>query len=64
MVCDKLKKEHIILDALSRLASANHVEDNKVYFELNALFIYHATLVEISLNLIKRILNGYLADNW
>lgn len=57
-------KEHIIPDALRRLASINHTGHNEVYFEFDALFTYHATLVEISPYLIKRILDGYLADNW
>lgn len=64
MVRYKPRKEHIILNALSRLASADHAEYDKVYSELDALFTYHAILVEISPNLIKRILDGYLVNNW
>ncbi len=64
VVRHKPGKEHIIPDALSRLASANRAGHNKVYSELDALFTYHTTLVEISPDLIKRILDGYLADDW
>ena len=64
MVRHKPGKEHIIPDALSRLASANRAGHDEVYSELDALFTYHTTLVEISPDLIKRILDGYLADDW
>lgn len=64
LVRHKPGKEHIIPDALSRLASANFPGYNKVYSELDALFTYYATLMEISPNLIKRIFNGYPAQNW
>ena len=64
VVRHKPGKEHIIPDALSRLTSANRAGHDKVYSELDALFTYHATLVEISPDLIKRILDGYLADDW
>lgn len=49
---------------MSRLASANRAENNEVYSELDVLFTYNATLVEISSNLIKRILDIYLANDW
>lgn len=64
VVRHKPGKEHIIPDALSRLASANRAGHDEIYSELDALFTYHATLVEISPDLIKRILDGYLADDW
>lgn len=64
VVRHKPGKEHIIPDALSRLANANCAGQNEVYSELDALFIYHATLVKISPDLIKRILDGYLSNNW
>lgn len=64
VVLHKPGKKHIIPDALSRLASTNRAGHNKVYSELDALFTYHTTLVVISPNLIKRILDGYLANNW
>lgn len=63
VVQHKLSKKYIIPDALSRLASASHTRHNEVYSELNALFTYYATLVEINPNLIQRILNCYLADD-
>ena len=63
VVRHKPGKEHIIPDMLSRLASANRAGHDKVYSKLDALFTYHATLVEISPDLIQHILDGYLANN-
>lgn len=60
----KPEKMHIIPNALNKLASANHAGHDNLYSKLDALFIYYATLVEISHKLIKSILNGYLANNW
>lgn len=57
-------KEHIIPDALSRLASANVGQADPSYSELDALFTYNTTLVEICPELISRILAGYEADNY
>lgn len=57
-------KEYIIPDALSRLTSANRARHNNLHSKLDALFTYYATLVELSPNLVRRILNGYLADDW
>lgn len=57
-------KKHIIPDALSKLASTNYAEHNKLYSEPDVLFTYYVTLVKISLDLVKRILNGYLPDDW
>lgn len=48
VVHHKPGKEHIIPDALNRLASANRARHNDFYSELDALFIYHVTLVQIS----------------
>lgn len=59
----KLKKEHIIPDALNMLASANRTEHNKFYLELDVFFTYHTTLGKISPDLVKCILNDYLANN-
>ncbi len=64
VVRHKPGKEHIIPNALSRLASASHAGHDEVYSELDALFTYHATLMEISPNLIKHIFDGYLANDW
>ncbi len=64
VVRHKPGKEHIIPDALRRLASASRAGHDEVYSELDALFTYHATLVEISPDLIKRILDDYLANDW
>lgn len=57
-------KEHIIPDALSRLASSNRGHADPQYSELNALFTYSTTLVELHPTLISRILAGYEADPW
>ena len=64
MVRHKPRKEHIIPDALSRQACANRTRYNKIYFELDALFTYNATLVKISPELIKCIFDSYLTDDW
>ena len=57
-------KEHIISDALSRLASTNIGCSDLSHFELNALFTYNAILVEIYPGLILRILTGYKDDKY
>ena len=57
-------KEHIIPDALSRLASANVGQADPSYSELDAMFTYNTTLVEIHPELISRILAGYEADDY
>lgn len=59
-------KEHIVPDALSRLASANTnlPSLDPEYSELDALFTYTTTLVDIHPDLIKRIIDGYKADEW
>ena len=61
-VCHKPGKKHIILDALSRLASTNTRHSDPQHSELDALFTYNTTLVEIYLALVSRILAGYEAD--
>ncbi len=63
-VCHKPGKEHIIPDALSRLASANVGQADPSYSELDALFIYNAILVEIRPELISRILARYEVDDY
>lgn len=45
IVRHKPKKEHIIPDALNRLASANNSGHNPEYSEFYTLFIYYTTLV-------------------
>ncbi len=57
-------KEHIIPDALSRLASSNTGHADPQHSELDALFAYNTTLVELHPTLISRILAGYEADPW
>lgn len=60
----KLSKEHIIPDALSRFASINTYHSDPQHSELDALFTYNATFVEIHLVLVSQILAGYRADPW
>ena len=64
IVRHKPEKEHIILDALSRLASANSSGHDLEYAELDALFVYYTTLVQINPDLVKHILDGYIFDEW
>lgn len=66
VVCHKPGKEHIVPDALSRLASANTnlPSEDPNYSELDALFTYNTTLIDIHPDLVKRIVKGYKADNW
>lgn len=63
VVRHKPGKEHIIPDVLSRLASANNTICNNEYFELDSLFTYHITLMEINLDLVKCILDGYASNS-
>ena len=64
IVRHKPGKEHIIPDALSKLASANSSGHNAEYAELDTLFVYHTTLVRINPDLVKQILDGYTSDGW
>ena len=57
-------KEHIIPDVLSRLASTNVGCSDASHTELDALFTYNATLIEIHPDLISRILAGYEDDEY
>ena len=59
----KPSKEHIVLDALSRLASTNR-HPNPQHSELDVLFIYNTTLFEMHLALVSQILAGYKANPW
>lgn len=60
----KPKKEHIIPDALSRLASANNQLTDIRHSKLDALFVYNTILIEIHLMLVSQILASYDADPW
>lgn len=64
MVWHKPDQKYIISDAFSRLASANNAGYGSNYSKLDALFMYHTTLVEINLDLVKKILDGYMANDW
>lgn len=46
------------------MASINVSYSNASYSELNALFIYNATLIKIHLDLISKILAGYKDDQY
>lgn len=63
-VWHKPGKEDIIPDAVSLLASTNVGCTNPFYSELDALFTYNTTLVEIHPTLISTILAGYEADKY
>ncbi len=59
-------KDHIVTDTLSRLASPNtNIPSlNPEYSELDVLFTYTTTLIDIHPNLIKRIIDSYKANEW
>lgn len=63
-VQQKPGNEHIILDALSRLTSANTGHADLKHSELDTLFTYSTILVEIPSALISCILAGYKVDLW
>lgn len=50
-------------NVLNKLASTNNVGYNPKSSELNTLFVYYTTLVEINPSLVKQILNGYAINN-
>ena len=59
----KSRKEHIIPDALFRLVSSNiNLFSNSDHFELNALYAYNTTLVELSTEFRDRIIQNYIDD--
>ena len=60
----KPSKEHIIPNALSQLASTNVGCSDPSHSELDVLFTYNTTLIEIHPTLVSRILAGYNADPW
>lgn len=60
----KLGKKHIILDILSHLTSVKIIFADSLYLELDALFLYNITLVEIYLTLLSKILVEYNLDAW
>lgn len=62
IVRHKPGKEHIIPDALSRLTWANNSGHNPEYSELDALFVYHTTLMQINPDLVKLIFDDYTSD--
>ena len=63
-VWHKPGKKHIISDALSRLASANTRNPDPLHSELDALFTYNITFIEMHPALVSRILAGYKEDPW
>ena len=57
-------KEHIIPDALNRLASTNSPPTDARHSELDALFVYNIKLIKIHPTLMSQILAGYDANPW
>ncbi len=57
-------KENIIPDTLSRLASSNTWHVDPQHSELNALFTYNTTLIELYPTLVSQILASYEVDPW
>lgn len=66
VVYHKRGKEHIVPDALSHLASANtnFPSEDPNYSELDVLFTYNTTLIDIHPDLVKQIVRGYKVDSW
>lgn len=66
VVCHKPGKEHIIPDALNRLAIANinRPSSDPNYEELDALFTYNKTLIKVNLEPLQRIVKGYKTNSW
>ena len=64
VVQHKPRKEHILPDALSRLASANTnlPSQNPTYSKLDALFVYNAMLVAMNEDLAQCIVEGYKSN--
>lgn len=60
----KSGKEYIISNALSCLANATPTPTDPHYSELDALYIYNITLIEIHPYLVSRILAGYNSNPW
>lgn len=58
----KSDKEHIVSDALNRLASTNGGCTDPSYFELDALFTYNTPSIKIYLSLVSKILASYEDD--
>ena len=59
----KSGKDNIVSDALSRLSSADVcLSESNDYSELDALYVYNTTLVEISENFRNRLIQGYSND--
>ena len=58
----KPEKRNVIPDALSRLASINNQSEPSGHVELDMLYVYTATLVEINNDFKRRIIKGYRSD--
>ena len=58
----KSEKDHVISDALSRLASTNLAVLKSNHFELDALFCYNTTLIEMFDEFCKKMIEGYAND--
>jgi hypothetical protein len=65
----KSRKYHLILDALSRLQSLNkenlsndHAKLNKLFVNHNVIHAYNTTLIELSSEFRKRIIDDYFTN--
>ncbi len=62
-VCHDSGKKHVMPDALSRLATVNvNLPPDLNHSELDVLFVYTATLVQLSTFLLRKIIRGYRMD--
>lgn len=60
----KPEKQHIIPNALSRLTNTNIGLADSDYLELDTLFMYNITVIEIHPTLVSQILIRYKANNY
>ena len=58
----KSEKQHIMLNALSRLINLNHNKKTPEYFKLDAFYI--CSLINIFDDFRYRMLNDYKKDSW
>ena len=62
-VWHKSEKEYVVPDALSRLATVNvNSPQDLNHSELDVLFAYTATLIQLSPSLLRKIIYSYRID--
>ena len=59
----KPEKRNVISDALSRLANINDQSESPGHVELDMLYVYTATLIEMNNDFKRRIVKGYRSDS-